>query len=86
MPDDPEERERRIQLKNAIYGVFFGTEEERRIHGEKCLPFSELPPEAVEKMPQALRESYDAELSVALDPRSGRLVRPYIPPGTIDSL
>ena len=79
LPDDPELRERRIRLRLAIYEKAFGTQEERRAYGVKCLPFNELPPDTVERMPPALRESYETEFAVAMDPRSGRLVRPHEP-------
>ncbi len=79
LPDDSDLRERRLQLKMRLFEVFFGTEEERRVYGRKCFPFQELPPDHLEKMSSEIRAAYDADLAYARDPRSGRIVRPYIP-------
>jgi len=78
LPDDPELRERRLRIKGKLFEAAFGTKEERQTYGRKCLPFVELSPRALELMPPELRASYEAELTSAHDPRSGRVVRPYI--------
>ncbi|MCB9823014.1 hypothetical protein H6800_01940 [Candidatus Nomurabacteria bacterium] len=75
----------RNRLRKEIYDIFFGTDEERQIHGSKCLPFTELPPQAIEVMDPSTRTSYEWELKIARDPRSGRIVRPYIPPGLVEA-
>lgn len=81
---DSEAAAKREEIRRVIFENFFGTPEERVQHGSKCLPFNELAPDAITTMPMALRASYEAELSCARDPRSGRIVRPYIPPGVVE--
>lgn len=83
---DTEAVTRRDKLRTALFEAAFGTTDERVRYGSKCFPFTELPPDAVAAMPPALQASYIRELAYASDPRSGRIVRPYLPPGVIETL
>ena len=76
---DPDAVKARNELRDAIFAAFFGTAAERERYGTKCFPFNELPPRAVELMDSNTRAAYLRELDVARDPRSGRIMRPYIP-------
>ena len=63
----------RVDLKNRVFAVFFGSEVERR--SGRPLPFNQLPQAAVDLMPKGLKAEYLAELKAAKDPRSGLRVR-----------
>ena len=77
---DPEAVARRDRLRQALFEAAFkvpGWDESTK--GRSPLPFYELPPEAIEMMPEALRLSYEAERAAAADPRSGPRLVPYTP-------
>lgn len=80
---DPVAVERRQRLRKGIWEAFMGTSVEVATHGSHCFPFNELPPDVVGQMPDMLRQSYFYELALCQDPRSGRIVRPYIPAGLV---
>lgn len=77
-PDSPAKQTRLDNVIRGIFEVAFkvpGWDEASK--GQSPLPFYELPPEAVALMPEQLRACYDAERSVAADPRSGPQLVPY---------
>jgi len=77
LPKDPVELQKRHDLDAEVYALFFGTEEERAA-GIR-LPFSEMPPDAVEFMDPKTRAYYERDKAVAQDPRSGSRFIPHSP-------
>lgn len=81
---DPAAIRKREEMQTELFAVFFGTVVEREQYGRKCFPFSELPPEALELMDPSTRDAYNRDLATASDPRSGRIVRPFLPKSLIE--
>ena len=83
LPDDPEQRARRLRISGMMFERAFkvpGWDEKSM--GPSPIPFYELPPEDVEVMRRTsklLYDDYQAQLAAASDPRSGPRVVPYVP-------